>query len=55
MKDFFECLKMGRDVKVLMHSDAWGEFAFNFLQNWLVNEDSDSLGHSECISIERMS
>ncbi len=24
------------DVKVLMHLDAWGEFAFHFLQNYTV-------------------
>ncbi len=27
---------MGHGVKVLLHLDAWGEFAFNFLQNYTV-------------------
>ncbi len=27
---------MGRDVKVQGYTDAWGEFAFNFLQNYTV-------------------
>ncbi len=28
---------MGHGVKMLMHLDACGEFAFHFLQNYTVN------------------
>lgn len=42
-----------------MHFDFWGEFAFNFLQNYTVklhkSEYSKSQGHSEKESVERMS
>ncbi len=39
--------------------DIVGEFVFSFFKDYTVkcldNEDSDSQGHSKCISIERMS
>ena len=42
-----------------MHFDDWGEFVFNFLQNytvkWHENDSSNSQGHSEQESSERMS
>ncbi len=28
---------MGHGVKMLMHLDAWGEFAINFFKNYTVN------------------
>ncbi len=42
-----------------MHFVAWGDFAFDFLQNYTVkcleNENSDNQGHSVYIFIERKS
>ncbi len=47
------------DVKVLMHLDGWGEFAFHFLQNYTVkileNSYSNSQGDCEQESSERTS
>ncbi len=38
---------MGHGVKVLKHLDAWGEFAFHFLQNYTVNMFENSYSNSQ--------
>ncbi len=43
---FYEGLKMGHDVKVLMHLDACSEFAINFLQNHTVKILENSYSNS---------
>ncbi len=50
---------MGHRASAKTQFDVVGDFAFIFLQNYTVKlikyEYSDSQGHSEYISIERMS
>jgi arginyl-tRNA synthetase len=50
---------MGHGVSTRMHINDWGELAFIFLQNYTVklheNDNSNSQGHSEHESNERMS
>ncbi len=50
---------MGHSGRACTHFVVLGDFAFSFLQNYTVkclgNEYSDSQGHPEYISIERMS
>ncbi len=50
---------MGNSACARTYFDIVGEFVFSYFKNYTVkyldNEDSDSQGHSKCISIERMS
>ncbi len=50
---------MGNSACARTHFDVLGDFAFSFLQNYTVKcldkEDSDRQGHSQYISIGKMS
>lgn len=58
-KMFLWGFEMGQDAKVIMHLDAWGEFAFDFPRNSTIKifeyYYSNSQGDCEQESIERMS
>ncbi len=50
---------MGNSACARTHFDVVGDFAFSLFKNYTVKcldkENSDSQGHSKCISIDKMS